>query len=571
MPGKKNQLFFMLLLAGLWIAGQSVMAEEEPLPVLYNVGTLPVQWNVPDDDQLRYADFSRHLDQAFPLVIAESNRFRIIHHSLVKKLWSSPSGRQELEQRFELDAYVGLNGIQKPDHMLLEARLLDPKLQVLMIEQDTLPLTKARNLSFDEARDTVHKLVFRLLNRLPIDIVVTSIQDRYITLSGGINQGIHNGDNLEMLRAVVSSRHPAYGGWYLFKTYKVGQVRVIDSGPDTAVALVLSQPYQNSLKIGDGARVGGIMGRSYYARATTPKTKPSWPGGILVPPAGELAEVKSPQKQTKKPVKGTGSEIAALAQAGETSEESDSTTLAAPESGLTDSSTMDSADSEEDAWQGVLEGVADELIVSLGQGHWNYTGPGSTGSKFVWYYPINNLSVRFTRSIMNNLKYGVGGSVGFGKTKGGGSFFSYDGNVRAFWEDDLAFPDLGLTTWQAGVDGRFSGLGVESEPYGGGDVVMGGLFGSLLGTMQVNQTLYDWAAVYSITPLTIGRVGYDGNRRVVRSSLGWKLSLEAIEKQAPEPQMGLGLEYGNHTVLDNTGNETSRSLFNLNFLLRWQI
>ena len=200
--------------------------------------------------------------------------------------------------------------------------------------------------------------------------------------------------------------------------------------------------------------------------------------------------------------------------------------------------------------------VADRITFQIGQTKWWYTGPGKTGSKLVWYLPVNMVGARITREVMPHIKYGMGGGIGFGKTEHSNGYFSYDSHIRIFWEDDLVLGSGMVQKYQCGAQGNFTGLSVDNERYGGGDWIEGGVFGSILGQLAIPQPI-DWYGELAIVPLTIGRVGYDGTQKTVRAAFGWKLGLGAYLVTAPQTiEWGGALDYSGLNLHDSKGNET---------------
>ena len=591
---QKTKKFFLLSLP-FWFFLQSPIYGKKPLPTLENIGHIPVQWvGLDDEELLLFSSFKEHVDAASSIVLIESNRFHSINEELINNLWSTLAGRQELKQDFELDCFFNLYVTKKSDHFLFEARLLSADLEFYLVEQDFVSLEDSQTSDFTQIKQKISDLTYRLLNRLPIDIFVTSTQGRYITLNGGLNQGLHFGDQLDIHRAFVVGTHPAHGGFKDFETQLVGKVKLIDSQSSSAVAIIESQPYEGAIQIGDGSKIARIVPRSYYALADKGEKENTF-DRILIPPSGKKSKA-NPVQSTQNPRRNVAqaAKMDPTIQAATATEQSNVPPPPPSQSGVepkiepTPQETSESGEElldtepiESDSglsvqpFQDYLSQVADDLTVAFGQGTWNYTGPGNTGSKFVFYYPVNFLNARLTRQFAHNLKYGIGGGLSFGKTKNNGAYFGYDGHVRAFWEDKLQIPDFGLEKYQAGANGRFTGLGVSLEGYGGGDVVMGGIFGALHGKAPISGEKFDWLAEYSITPLTIGRIGYDGSRKVIRSSLGWEFIGQLVQskKGAMDKNLRWGgsLAVGNHTILDNAGNETSKSHFNLAAVMQIQI
>lgn len=580
--------FLKRLIIGVILWGCSLTPEilkaKKQVPTIETLGILPVQWiGMEDDDFLRFAQFKENIVEANSLTLLESSRFRVIHSQLVENLWETPIGRQELKEEFELDAFYSLYVAKRPDHFVLESRLLSADFKILVVEQMILGLRDARNSDFGGLKEKVGALNFKMLNRLPLDVYVNSVQGQFITLSGGVDQGIHQGDKMPVFRSYISSTHPAHGGWENFSYEKVGAVKVIDSQSTSSVAQILSEVTSGAIQIGDGSKVERIAGRSYYS-ALENQIKPDKvveTDSILLP-SQNFNQPKKPKTLKPGTMQPKSAPIAQLqaSQSTPMTMQEDLPQSPAPENDILPpqpkkapvqapppqtplgSGSEDELFGMQQPLQSYLSSLADQLTIFAGQTTWNYSGPGSTGSKLEWYLPVNYVNVRLVRNLAKNLKYGVGGGIQFGKTKNSGAYFGYDGHIRAFWESPLSLPTINLKLVQAGANGRFTGLGVSHEKYGGGDVVMGGVFGALIGDVALGSNPFEWRGEYSITPLTIGRIGYGGQRRVIRSSLGWEFIAQLLQGEKPGGQSirwGGSLAIGNHSVLDNASEETSKA------------
>src|SRR5690606_5585408 len=156
--------------------------------------------------------------------------------------------------------------IAKHDIATLELKLLSPEMKVLLAESETLAAASLRQGDRRELAAKVEALVFRLFNRLPADMSVTSIQGRYVTLSGGENQNVKLDDEIVIERSYVASVHPADGTWMTFKKQEIGRARVVDVKSQTAVARLTKLTYEGSVEVGDGVKSQAIAGRAKFKR-----------------------------------------------------------------------------------------------------------------------------------------------------------------------------------------------------------------------------------------------------------------------------------------------------------------
>ena len=88
---RKSDAKLTLLAFAWWIAGSVVAlaASEARLPIIQNVGVIPVQWEgsasaLPNKDTL---------EQGFPTAVRSTHRFRVLGDDLVAGLWQTERGR----------------------------------------------------------------------------------------------------------------------------------------------------------------------------------------------------------------------------------------------------------------------------------------------------------------------------------------------------------------------------------------------------------------------------------------------------------------------------------------------
>src|SRR5690606_30299549 len=135
------------------------------------------------------------------------------------------------------------------DAATLELKLLSPELKVLLSENETFGAAALRQGDRAALGERVKSLVYRLFNRLPADMTVTSIQGRFVTLSGGENQNVHVNDELVIERSFIATVHPADGTWMTFKKQEVGRATVVDVKAQTAVARLTRLTYDDAVQV----------------------------------------------------------------------------------------------------------------------------------------------------------------------------------------------------------------------------------------------------------------------------------------------------------------------------------
>jgi hypothetical protein len=193
-----------------------------------------------------------------------THRFHFINTEYVKKLWKTEAGREELKLKEELSSYCHLTLVPKEDIVLFIARFLDPNLNLWLQETMTLPRLQIQDMDLKKWELTLEPLVYRLINRLPIDVYVTSINGFYISLSAGVNQGLRVGQKLEIVRSYIKTIHPIHGGWAGYQTEILGTAEIFDVQDESSVAKLIKENFHSAVSIGDGAINSNIFNRQFF-------------------------------------------------------------------------------------------------------------------------------------------------------------------------------------------------------------------------------------------------------------------------------------------------------------------
>lgn len=265
----------------------------QKLPSLHHIGIIPLQV---EGSSTRFQGFKKKLDEiegAFSHAIRGSKRFVVLHDELVRQLWSFHSGRKELQDDYELSAFTHLHIKPSSDHVVLTVRFLSPMLDLYLQESEIVKRKKLLLSTFSETSHWINDLVFRLINRLPIDISVTSVQGPYITLSGGLEQGLHEGKRIGLYRVWVQDVHPVLRTWRHFYSQPLGEARIIEVRDGVAVAKLKNLVVEDSIEIGDGAKSMDIASRTYFARSDQQRKYADSQGKSLVIPPLSQQEEKS--------------------------------------------------------------------------------------------------------------------------------------------------------------------------------------------------------------------------------------------------------------------------------------
>ncbi|MEZ4741527.1 MAG: hypothetical protein R3B45_03635 [Bdellovibrionota bacterium] len=567
--------FFIVYFCGNF---SEALAASKRLPILHHIGIIPTQWQQQNLYGLEKSQ--AHIDKAFPIAVRKSHRFSVLNDELVKDLWNSPSGREELEQDYELNAFINLLVMPSTDSVVLFARILERDLNGLLQESETLSRSWLQSASYADIEEKLSVLVDKLINRIPIDVVVTSIQGKYLTLSGGADKGIRVGDELRIVRAHVSNRHPATKFWMNFETDLRGSAKIIDTKKRTSVAILLNQTKEGAVEIGDGAKIDAIKSRMHFAKKESEHSLlvDSSDELIVVPPlydsSGQAKHLpannnlmdrtpqsKPQQKEIREPAKVELSNDGIPKKnldAIEEKEESDGSffDFKSPV-GLADVSN-------------VVNKMADHVVFQIGNYNWWYHGPRSTSSSFVWYLPVNVIGASVTNQFLPHMKYDLGGSLGMGQTDKSNNYYMYDSHAMFYWEDALPIPIPYVKNFQVGGHANFSGLTVKGQAFGGGDWIQLGIFGGLTGL--VPSTLpADWYAKFGLTPITFGRLGYDESYKTIATSLGWEIASGAfLNRGKGNIEWGAGFRYLGLNIQDSDNKALGLSTFSLSGLARYR-
>ena len=280
------------LVLGILFAIPAHAANLPKIPVIHQVGILPVQLEA-EGESYDLKQIQGKLDRIFPKVGRDAKRFRVLNDDLIRGLWNTPAGRDELRGQFELHAYLALSIVPRDDTVTIGCRLLGPDLQNYMLETELYQRSWLMNAPSEGIRVKLEELVFRLINRIPIDVSVTSVQGPYITLSGGKEQGIEVGDRVALTRASINSLHPANGTWLTFKNEPLGEAKIVEVKNHSSVAKLVKLTFEGALQVGDGAKIPAIAGRVKFARMGKGSTfaDSGEQDTILVPLPGQRAMI----------------------------------------------------------------------------------------------------------------------------------------------------------------------------------------------------------------------------------------------------------------------------------------
>jgi hypothetical protein len=523
--------FFYLFLGNLALGTLSLGSTLPKLPIIQQVGVLPLQWSIQGQDNYGLEKARAVVQESFPQAVKLSSKFRVLNHDLVAAMWDNPEGRAELKEQFEIHGLMSLTVGRRDSAITMIVRLMNPEMASYLMESETVSANWMITASQKTLQSKVRDLVFRTLNRIPVDVSVTSVSGSFITLSGGMSQGMQAGDRIKLYRTMIATLHPANGTWLTFKQQPLGEAEVIDIKQYTSVAKVLDLNFEGAVEVQDGAVIQSIPGRNRFNQLAETQTDKEFKSAgdletIIIPPlyqdqgAGEATSGKVGQGSS-----GASSDV-----------KPDSEGPVVPqEDGFGISwNTFD--------MDNLTEKLFDDVTISAGAYWWSVVGPYDGAGKFpIWL--VNNLGGSASRTVFYKLHFDFGGGLLFGSTAKG-SYMGYDSHARFYWKDKINIGNPILNTWQAGGNGQFSGMNVSKEFFGGGDWIRGGAFGALGGSFGQQPTgkHYDWFGEFAISTLNIGRFGFADAHRVVESAFGYNIKLGAYEID-PDADMNFGAAF----------------------------
>ncbi len=252
-------------------ANESISPEALRIPRIKQVAIMPVYWQsqAPGENAAR---IKQTIDKSFSPLARSSKRFYFPNDEITAELWANPDGRKELADNYEIDAFLNLTAKFDNDLLHLTVRFMNPDLQNYLVESERIPFSWAASASEEDLQQRLKLLVFRTLNRYPVDVFITSIQGSFITLSGGTQQLIFEGDELDFYQTSIKARHPVDGSWLAFDKKRLGKAKIISTHEQSSIAKLTSLVYEDAIKIGDGAIIPASATRRAFDK---PKEEPT--------------------------------------------------------------------------------------------------------------------------------------------------------------------------------------------------------------------------------------------------------------------------------------------------------
>gem|GEM_PF-1270962 len=581
----------LILVAVSFAAVARAAVSPVKLPIIQNVGVVPVQW----EGSYHRLPVKELIAREFPAAVRSSHRFRVLGDDLIAEEWQTEKGRADLRDQYEAQALLSLTVAVRDDVTTFSVRLVDLNMHSELLESDTIETNWFNEAKSSEVTDKLESLVFRLVNRLPIDVSVTSIQGHYITLSGGSEQNIAVGDRVELVRTSVRSLHPANGTWLEFSSKPTGVAQVVDLKSTTSVAKILNQTYDQAIEVGDGAKIKSLSSRVKFARLaasqglkdagrqSTVIVSPIYVPGMPQPTVAKVVEAERPaaitdQHNETENQSGSSTSDVVIGESLPVGK-APPATPGEPGGSAPTATDISREDSGINLWDDITKEATSHRLVEHAQAYggpslWRMSGGGITGSgSKMPMLLINNIGASVTRNLMFRLRNDFGAQLLSGSTTNG-RFGGYRGLVRIYW--DAEFPAIlagFIYGWRGGGLATVNGLSVSGESFGGGDWFSSGGFAALYGQLpgSLLGDRYDWQGEFSLIPVVIGRLGLGGKWQRVQSAFATQINLAFTQyRPAHVLAWGAGIDMGNGTwSMGNSQNVSIRN-FDIQVLAKYR-
>lgn len=527
-------LFLFSWLAASRLCGQYVSADQ-PLEVPYLKRLGIVSFQISDQMSLKVAQrwpgqISEMYNQ-IESVVKHSGRFELLNRSLIQPRWSTRSGRKFLRDEFEMNVLAVPHLSYRDGRLYISLQFVGSQLEPIAEESRALGAFALENdKALPEFRKTIKELVYAVINRLPLDMTVTSIQGGFITLSAGSKLGIYLGETLSLERVSVVELHPALGTWRTYKRRRLGQAKIVELRDETSVAKIMHLIEPDILRFGDGARSEHAYSRVYFKpevptsvheAAKSPEPKLSMQqDSVLVD-----SRLKKPQEVTPsvKPV---------------VKSESDKSVKSGVWNNLQDLATVEKIS-----------------FADLRFGHlsWKFAAPAA--------------SATVTRSIASILNYfeaaterpfgkemSVAGHVWLGQgSLDQGSYLGGGVATKLLWNYPLESSQSLLSGWSFGPYANIEGMGAQKSRFGGYDLMSLGIHNSFTGKLGgFGITDLAWQVGLDFQPFALGMIGFLSSKRFIQSHTGFGIECMLGQKRS-DYAWGGGIKVRNLHFFDAGG------------------
>jgi hypothetical protein len=510
-----------LVLPVLPSAAIAVEAQGSRLPNIRQLAIMPVYWQGNFPESHRFTQNKKHIDANFPPLVRNSKRFVFSNDVLTADLWSTPEGRQQLAEEYEIDAMMNLTVTGQGDTMRWTVRLLHPSMRNYLAESETLPFNWLLAATDADVDQRLQNLIFRMLNRFPVDVYVTSIQGRYLTLSSGSEQNVFEGDDLSFYQTSIRTQHPADGSWLNFDQKLLGKAKVIESKTYSAIAQITALSYADAIRVGDGAKVEAIATRRAFQQKAKdePFYTPVTPDSPLVEARPAPGAIPTPRSEPPR-VAENKTDPAPVTQ------------VQAPLPPEPVPAPNPEMPSDESSAEGESLPIAFKTIEFQGQNEsFSVSGAVKSSNEFPVYL-LNRVDVAATQDITDEVEGVARAHVRFGSTAKG-SYFGFGLGFEPLYRLPMRTAMMpSLDRIMVGALVSFESLAVSGERLGGWDTISLAPTVHLQGSYHVISMAqnFDYDVSGRLTPIDIGEVGVANKKREIGDSFTLDLEANVIQK-----------------------------------------
>lgn len=529
---KKFNLISLIFFFYFFCSG-NLCASLVKLPQLSRAGILPVNFEASNENSYNLSELTSELKSIFIESVKSSGRFRLLEDSLVEGFWKNEANRRSLVKDYELDCYLSLTIVPQEDSITLVSRILGPNLEIYLQEI----AVEQTSENFDEMkRDMEEKtknLVYTLINRLPVDVYLNSIQGKYVTLSGGRIQGVRQGEEFEVFRHFVSLKHPANHSWLSFDSVYVGKIKVIEVSDNDSIAKIKKINKIKKISLGDGIKVENLHARAFFNLQNKKNTPPDNVTALVDNLVTENSDDKKSKSQPAGDVKS-------------------SLNKESPKNSPKIKKPLLREKPKKKVAQKTDRNFKNNIYLPLGQKTWLYTGPGQNKSNMLWYLPLNSVGLYVNGKLTQNIAYEFGGSFFGGQTDLDSTYLGYEGKIRSYWSKKISILGSSSISWGGGGSLSVVGLGLSSSEFGGFDLLSPGVFfRGDLSTYLIRPIR--WFLHLEHIPYHYGLVGYQGKKNEISNKPSWNFELGfVLDSFVKDLRFGLAASYRVDNLVDKS-------------------
>lgn len=228
------------------------------------------------------SDVSKKLENQFKDALNSeiliTKRFRLVSDEIVSSYVSilkrskkevSVQNMQQLIQNYDIDAIfvVDMDKI-KDGRIVTTLRMLDARNeQIVAFENDIFSASPVSEFKQSQEVDMfVRELYFRILNVLPYQAAVISVNGKFITIDAGRILKLKNGDFLKIVRVQNVTRSPGVGDVVTPEIMDLGTIKLVDAKDEVALGVIVSSKEGVEIKVDDKVLLHGLDFQKYFDR-----------------------------------------------------------------------------------------------------------------------------------------------------------------------------------------------------------------------------------------------------------------------------------------------------------------